>query len=64
MMGLILGTAGMGAFMGVQIAQEGRTAVRTITEAIPAWSSDVPEGAATTLAKQVPHCQAALSVEC
>ena len=52
-MGLILGTAGMGAFIGVQIAQEGRTAVRAVTEALPAWSSDAPEGAATAVAKQV-----------
>jgi len=51
--GLILGTAGMGAFMGVQIAQEGRTAVRAVTEALPAWSSVTPEGPSTGLVKQV-----------
>ena len=61
MMGLILGTAGMGAFMGVQIAQEGRTAVRAVTEALPAWTSDAPEGADTVLAEQVPQWQAAVS---
>ncbi len=55
MMGLILGTAGMGAFVGVQIAQEGRTAVRAVTEALPTWQSDGPEGSpsATALTKQV-----------
>ena len=53
--GLILGTAGMCAFMGVQIAQEGRTAVRAVTEALPMWSPDSSQGAATALAKQVPH---------
>ena len=51
--GLILGTAGMGAFMGIQIAQEGRTAVRAVTEALPAWSSDSPEGPSTGLSKKV-----------
>ena len=51
--GLILGTAGIGAFMGVQIAQEGRTAVRAVTEALPAWSSNAPEGPSTGLVKQV-----------
>ena len=47
---LVLGTAGMGAFVGVQIAQEGRTAVRAVTEALPAWSVQNP-GSMTT--KQV-----------
>lgn len=52
--GLILGTAGVGAFVGVQIAQEGRTAVRAVTEALPAWSADAPDGDETALMKQVP----------
>ncbi len=54
MMGLILGTAGMGAFVGLQIAQEGRTAVRAVTEALPAWQAEILEDAPTALAKQVP----------
>ena len=39
---LVLGTAAMGAFVGVQIAQEGRIAVRAVTEALPAWSVQDP----------------------
>ena len=60
--GLILGTAGIGAFMGVQIAQEGRTAVRAVTEALPAWSSDSPEVPSTGLVKQVQSDKAAYAV--
>ena len=47
---LVLGTAGVGAFVGVQIAQEGRTAVRAVTEALPAWSVQDP---GSTTAQQV-----------
>ena len=47
---LVLGTAGVGAFVGVQIAQEGRTAVRAVSEALPAWSVQDP---GSTALKQV-----------
>ena len=55
--GLLVGTVGMGAFVGVQIAQEGRSAVRVVTEALPTWSADAYDSAnaslSTALVKQV-----------
>ena len=55
--GLLVGTVGMGAFVGVQIAQEGRSAVRMVTEALPTWSAEAYDSAnaslSTALVKQV-----------
>ena len=49
---LLVGTVGAGTFVGLQIAQEGRTAVIAVTEALPTWSVK-PSSDQTALAKQV-----------
>ena len=51
--GLLVGTVAAGTFVGLQIAQEGRTAVLAVTEALPTWSLK-PSNESTALAKEVP----------
>ncbi len=52
--GLLVGTVGAGTFVGLQIAQEGRTAVLAVTEALPTWSLKSSSSEQhTALARQV-----------
>lgn len=49
---LLVGTVASGTFVGLQIANEGRTAVLAVTEALPSWSLK-PSDQATALSTQV-----------
>lgn len=49
--GLLVGTVAVGTFVGLQIGQEGRTAVLAVTEALPTWSLKLGNET-TALAKQ------------
>ncbi|CAL8462876.1 g2410 [Coccomyxa elongata] len=49
--GLLVGTVAVGTFVGLQIAQEGRTAVLAVSEALPTWSLK-PSNETTALATQ------------
>ena len=55
MIGLLLGAVGVGGFVGLQMAQEARTAVVAVTEALPAWSFK-PQNSNGSLALQVRLC--------
>lgn len=51
--GLLVGTVAVGTFVGLQIAQEGKTAVLAVSEALPTWSLK-PSNETTALATQAP----------